>query len=99
MASTLRVSIDELRQATEVLLDHLRTVRGDLVEIEDRMFWSVPEEVRYNVYEEPSDLTIGQLSDSLSSALSMAVGDRDPLSYGLVWLADVIRAIGEETVR
>lgn len=96
---TLRISVADLRRAAEVLLDHLQEVEGDVVEIPDRMFWAVPAEARYDVYEQPTELTIGQLSESLSRLASIVESDEDVLSFGLVWLADIARAIGEQTVR
>ncbi|MGH2919292.1 MAG: hypothetical protein ACRDLS_11955 [Solirubrobacteraceae bacterium] len=99
MSETLRISVADLRRAAEVLLDHLQEVEGDVVELSDRMFWVVPAEVRYDVYEQPAELTIGQLSESLARLASVVESDEDALSYGLVWLADIARAIGEQTVR
>jgi hypothetical protein len=99
VTDTLRIPVAELRRAAEVLFDHLQEVQGDVVELPDRMFWSVPAEVRYDVYEQPGDLTIGQLGDSLERLSSVVKSDDDALSYGLVWLADIARAIGEQTVR
>lgn len=99
MSEPLQISVDELRRATAVLLDHLQAVEGDVVTIPDRMFWTVPAAARYEVYEQPSDLTIGQLSESLEHLSSVTAIEKDALSYGLVWLADVLRAIGERAVR
>jgi hypothetical protein len=99
VSDQLHISVDELRRATAVLLDHLQTVEGDVVAIPDRMFWTVPADARYEVYEQPTDLTIGQVSESLEHLSSVTKIEEDALSYGLVWLADVLRAIGERTVR
>lgn len=82
-----------------MLLDHLQEVEGEIVVLADRMFWAVPLEVRYDVYEQPTELTIGQLSESLARLASIVESDEDILSYGLVWLADIVRAIGEQSVR
>ncbi|MBC3840689.1 hypothetical protein GXW82_11685 [Streptacidiphilus sp. 4-A2] len=47
---------------------------------------------------EPSTLTIGQLSESWQH-LESQLGDEDrAVGYHVVWLADVIRAIGQNTV-
>jgi len=43
-------------------------------------------------------LTIGQLSESWSNVSAMMHGDSPTLSYGLVWLSDVLRAAGMKLV-
>jgi hypothetical protein len=98
MDDTLRIRVADLRRAAEMLLDHLQEIEGDVVEVPDHMFWAVPAEARHNVYEQPTELTIGQLSESLSNLLSMTSSDEHALAYGLVWFADIVRTIGEQTV-
>lgn len=99
MSETMQIPVADLRRAAEVLLDRLQEVEGDVVEVTDRMFWSVPADVRYDVYKRPTDLTVGQLGESCEHLRSMVGAGEGPLSYGLVWLADIVRAIGEQTVR
>lgn len=96
MAQPLRISIQDLRLVFSALVDELATTSGDVVEIPDTAFWAIPAEMRRNVYEKPRDLTIGQLSEAWENALSTTSPDGAPLRYGLVWLADVLREIGEE---
>jgi hypothetical protein len=61
-------------------------------------FWSIPSPARYDVYTEPGQLTIGQVSESWADLLGMLEDDSKALGYGLVWLADVLRAIGDEAI-
>jgi hypothetical protein len=82
-----------------MLLDHVAAIEGETVCVDDRMFWAIPADTRYDVYEQPSELTIGQLGESLDSLSSMMRSDEDVVAYGLVWLADILRAVGEQTVR
>jgi hypothetical protein len=98
MDDPLQIRVADLRRAAETLLDHLQEIEGDIVEVPDHMFWAVPAEARHNVYEQPSTLTIGQLSESWANVVSMTKSDENVLSYGLVWFADIVRAIGEQTV-
>jgi hypothetical protein len=48
----------------------------------------------YNLYNEPIALTIGQLSETWQHLESLTSGQDQPMGYHLVWLADIIRAIG-----
>jgi hypothetical protein len=96
MSEPLRISVQDLRQVFGVLLEQLAQERGDVVEIPDTFFWAIPAGMRCNVNEEPHDLAIGQLSEAWDNALATASTDEVPLRYGFVWLADVLREIGEQ---
>ena len=45
-----------------------------------------------------SEFTIGQVSESWENLRGMLEDRSKALGYGLVWLADVLRAIGDEEV-
>lgn len=62
-------------------------------------FWAIPAEQLYNVYASPQELTIGQLSESWANLTDLIGDGLPPNSYALVWLPDVLRAIGLEVVR
>jgi hypothetical protein len=97
---TERVVIDlsDLRAVAASLLDHLTELEGSEVSLEHDMFWSVGAPAIFNVYAQPEDLSIGQLSESWENLRRMTDEDRS-LTYGLEWLADVLRAIGLEIVQ
>ncbi|MFI6999056.1 hypothetical protein [Nocardia sp. NPDC050175] len=87
----------QLIDAFNVLIDHVRRMSPDgNVSINDDYFWSVPVAEMNNVYSDPPGLTVGQISESWSNVAAM-IANEDIVSYGLIWLADVLRAIGKET--
>jgi hypothetical protein len=98
VADPIRISVAQLRAVAGALFDHLESAVGEEVEIRDAAFWAIPATARHNVYEQPSELSIGQLGESWANVES-AVESGETLSYGLVWLADILREIGERTVR
>jgi hypothetical protein len=98
MSERTVVDLAELRAAVSILLDHLSDIEGTEVALEHDLFWSVATPAIFDVYERPEDLSIGQLSESWENLRRMAENDR-PLAYGLVWLGDLLRAIGMEIVR
>lgn len=99
MTQSLHIPVDELRRAATTLLDHLEAVRGEVVEVPDGAFWAIPADARRDVYTEPQDFTIGQVGESWGNVLSAVNATDASVSYGLVWLADVLREIGERTVQ
>lgn len=87
------VDVADLRRLTAVLLAHLEETNGATFELDHDYFWSVPFESVYNVAKAPPELTIGSLVDGAES-LSWMVEDDSVLNYGLVWLGELLRAIG-----
>ncbi|WP_136706756.1 hypothetical protein [Agromyces sp. H66] len=95
----MEISIELLRRASTLLLDHLEEIGGDVVEVDEDYFWSVAPEQLYSLYEKPTEHTVGSLSDSLENVTEIADGTRATISYGLVWLADILGAVGRNVVR
>lgn len=95
----MNVQVEALRAALELLLDHVEELEGEVVHLKHDYFWAIDSEQRFDVYSEPTEHTIGSLETSLTEVLRMLDGRSEPVSYGLVWLADVLDAIGREVVR
>ncbi|MFI9535689.1 hypothetical protein ACIG56_20865 [Nocardia fusca] len=96
----MHVSLPELRRSFDVIFDHLEAVtKSDSVVLDKDYFWSISPDERYDVYNTPADLTIGQLSESWQHLRDLLADPDQALSYHLVWLADVLRAIGDDIVR
>jgi hypothetical protein len=83
----MKVSTAELRLATELLLRHLDDTGQQEIEITEDFYWSVPENVRYDSYDEPTEHTVGQLSDDVGELKKMVAGQTRPTGRDLVWLA------------
>lgn len=92
----MRVTTSELRKALEVLLGHLESTSQSEFEVQEDFYWAVPAKACYDAYEQPTELTIGQLSDDWSHLQAIGEGKEEPLGYALVWASSVIRAIGEK---
>ncbi|MFJ4253529.1 hypothetical protein [Microbacterium sp. NPDC090003] len=99
MTYELHVSVATLRAAASVLLAHLEQLEGGEVALREDYFWSIPDEAVYDVRSKPDTLTIGQLSESLANVDSIIAEPGSAVSYGLVWLGDILRAIGHQVVR
>ncbi|MGA5817559.1 hypothetical protein ACPC54_06830 [Kitasatospora sp. NPDC094028] len=93
----LNVSLAELRAAVDVLLRHLEAgAAGGAVALEADYFWAVPPRETYDVTREPGELTIGQVSESWQHLRALVADQDGAVGHHLVWLADVLRAIGRE---
>jgi len=97
--SPMQITTNELRRACEILLAHLEETGHSAVEISRDYYWNVPQEQRYDPYQEPSKLDLGQLSDDWSEVQEIVKGNNEPVSYALVWLSSILRSVGETLVK
>ncbi|MFE0772178.1 MULTISPECIES: hypothetical protein [unclassified Streptomyces] len=92
----VQIPIDQLRRALYVALRHIEASAGPTVTLREDLFWSVPVDELYDVGSEPRALTIGQLSESWQHLEDLLAHQDQAVGHHLVWLADVIRAIGQD---
>ena len=92
----MQVTLEDLRAVTERLYDHLASQGHQELDVPDVHYWSIPREQRVDRYEEPTDLTIGQTSDDWERLRRIRTGESEVVGYALVWLASVLREIGEQ---
>ncbi|MGX2993392.1 hypothetical protein JNUCC64_03710 [Streptomyces sp. JNUCC 64] len=93
----LRIPLDQLRHAFELALKHIEASVGSGVALEHDYFWSVPGDELYDVLNEPRTITVGQLSESWQHLEGLLAEPEQAVGHHLVWLADVLRAIGQNT--
>ncbi|MFF0344348.1 hypothetical protein [Kribbella sp. NPDC004875] len=99
MNDQIQIPIAVLESVAQVLLAHARELEGEVVSVDKDYYWAIPTEQLYDVIHEPSDLTIGQLSECLERIDAIASDPASVTSYGLVWLAELMRAVGLTVVR
>lgn len=88
----------ELREVFDVLIGHVEERYGSTIEVDADYFWSIPSDEIYDVYDQPTDLTISQLTESLDNIRRVTADPEHAISYALVWLADILRATGHKLV-
>jgi hypothetical protein len=90
------IQIPRLRRSFEVIADYLAEREGAALPLDRDYFWSIPADELYNVYSRPTEITIGQLTESWQHIEDMLDGKTDIIPYHLIWLSDVLRAMAEE---
>jgi hypothetical protein len=92
---TVQIPVEKLREVFDTLLKHVEQ-DSDHISVHSDAFWSIPAPSVYDVYSEPRDLTIGSISDSWRNLEEMTQADAGVVAYGMAWLAEVLRAVGDE---
>ena len=96
---SLQINLKEIEKALSVLLHDLREAKGEVIEVEPiDYYWSIPREELYNPYEEPNDLTLGQLTDDLEEMKKLAEGKAEPASLDLVKMSAILAMLGHKTI-
>lgn len=98
----VRITLNDLRRVTTGLLDHLEETAGAEFELDAGSFWNVPTDRVFDFerfQDEPIQLDIGDLNDKWPALLHAANSDPEDedngfILYDLIWLGDVLRAIG-----
>lgn len=93
-----RISVEELQRATGALLAALRANGHNEIELDADFYWDLSPETRSDFSITIPGATVGQVSDDWKEVQSIADGTKEPIAYGLVWLASVLRAVGEKVV-
>jgi hypothetical protein len=89
------VTVAELRATAELLFSHLESKGIRSFTFSEDYYWDVPADLRYDQYDKPTQHTIGQLADDLAELRRMKDGSRPVIAWGLVWLAALLRRVGE----
>lgn len=90
----MQVPIQALKDAVVALCNHLDEAGVSSVELPHSLYWSIPKEQEYDPYNDPNELTLGDLEEDWSHIENIVNGKKDPTGYAFVWLAAVLRAVG-----
>ena len=93
----MRIQVQELRVVTERLLKHLEDTGRQEFSVSEDYYWHVGQDELYDPTCDPKNLTLGQLSDDWKELAAIASGDAPPIGYALVWLAAILRVVGEKS--
>ncbi len=91
----MNIDIETLERAFHNILIYLREVEGTSIEVDKDFYWNIPHQQRYDPYQIPTDLTLGQLSSDWEHIQEIASGKEEPVAYSLVWLASLLKYFGE----
>lgn len=98
MDDHIRINIEFLEQVSTILFRYLREGQGAEVSLDHDYYWSVPAIPIVDLDQAPTGLTVGQLSECMEWLHRVKKDPDSALAYHLVWLGDVLRAIGQAVV-
>ncbi len=94
----MEISIDDLKAIFDIEIKHLEAIYGTKIDLPMDYYWNIPSTARYDPYQKPENPDLGRLSDDWADLRKVMQKDDEPVEYDLVWLASILRAIGETTL-
>ena len=92
MSEIVKVKINEIQEITNLIFEKLKASRGNEIEISYDFYWDIPSDEIYNPYKEPSNLTLGQLSDEIME-IQNSIITKDLIYYDLKRISAILRAL------
>jgi len=92
----MTIKIDELQKIIILLLSKLKDSKGNEVEIDSDFYWDISMNEIYNPYQDPKNITLGQLSSDLEEIYRLVEKKEDAIPYDLKRIAAIIKAISIE---
>jgi hypothetical protein len=94
----MKIQVDTVRQAVNLLLDLVIEMQGNSVEIPNDFYWFIPSDCLHETVK-PERLTLGSLKDDWQEIEKVVEDPDDSVEYALVWCAAILRALGDPKVR
>jgi len=101
MENNLRIKTSDLKKILHLLilkLDDLPDNDSSFI-LDKDLYWNIPEENLYNVYEEPNNLTIGSLAEDWNFLQDIVLNKREILDFDLNKISIILRYLSEKIIR
>lgn len=95
MNSKVTIDIEEVQQAVNILLDHLRGGGIRQLDLGSDYHWEMRNDKRYDVTTDPTDFSIGSLFDDLESIRDLTTGKSEPVVLLLANASNLLLYIAE----
>jgi len=95
MVNDMKINFDEIQDTVIFMLSTFKEHKGVEVEIKSDFYWDISMEEIYNPYDEPRNITLGQISDDIIE-LRRAMKSGEIVPYDLKRLANILIAISIE---
>ena len=91
----MKINIDDIQKITSLLLSKLKDSKGNEIEISNEYYWDISESELYSPYDEPKNITLGQLSYDLEEVQRLVKSD-DAIIYDLKRVSQILKVLSIE---
>ena len=80
------------------LISHMNDSGLEQILLQKDYYWNIPSEQAYELGAAPTEIDVGRLSDDWAELQKLLELNRAPHRHHLIWLAAILRAIGDNIV-
>lgn len=91
----MKIKLNLLEEAVITIFNEMKEQGIDNIDLDSEFYWNVPSESIYDVYNEPTQLDIGQLEDDYA-ILYEATKKALLVRHNLKNIADILRYLAEK---
>lgn len=89
----MKVEIAKIKLVLDILLNKIEEYNGNSLDLNVDFYWDISFNEIYNPYEEPKNISLGQLSDDLDVINKLSDNHDKIVAYDLKRIAEIIKAI------
>jgi len=89
---------NDLLKILDKILEYQKEIGNEEFKIEQDFYWHIRDKEKYNPYEKPTDMTLGQLTMDWDNLKEILEEKHEGIGYSLVWLGNILIAIGENYI-
>lgn len=94
----IQIDLDDVCRVLNIIIRHIKQRRSEPTEISEDYYWEINPAQLYDPTKDPSDFSLGQLSDDWQRLRQLLAEEEPPIGYALVWLSSILRIIGQQHV-
>lgn len=89
------IEIRKLKEAINLLLDHVIDSGSDSIALEEQFYWKVSDSEKYKMNNEPTQVAVGDLFDDLDFVERVLHNKDNIVAYTLTEVAPILAYVGE----
>lgn len=98
MENNIEIQKEDLKKILYILIDKLEDSSCDNFSLEKDLYWNIPDEELYNVYKEPTDLTMGSLVEDWEFLQKVLRKEREVIGYDFNKISNILKSIGHSSI-
>lgn len=98
MKNNTEIQKEDLKKILFMLIDKLDDSPTDNFSLEKDLYWNIPDDKLYNVYQEPENLTIGSLVEDWEFLQKILRKEREVLWYDFYKVSTILTSIGHSSI-
>lgn len=92
----MQIQIKDIKIILEVLIKNFEDIDTN-IDLDKDMYWNISEDI-YNVYETPTELTLGSLIEDWEFLQMVINGKREMIDYDLSKLSNILKFLNYKMV-